>query len=80
MRDLMRDILLAAQERGELRADLDLEAAARLVNLFVIALGDSQLLPHLNNYYQITDDMISFERALNTLLDILEHGMMGGTK
>jgi len=80
MRTLVTDILSAARERGELRPNLDLEAAARLVNLWMIALGDSQLLPYLNNYYQVTDETVSFERAMNCLLDILEHGLIGGTQ
>jgi len=80
MRSLVHDLLAAAQERGELRPDLDLEAAARLVNLWLIALGDSQLLPYLNIYYQVTDEEVPFERALAGLLDILEHGLMGGIK
>jgi AcrR family transcriptional regulator len=65
MRKMVGDVLSAARERGELRADLDLEAASRLVNLWMIALADSQLLPYLNNYYQVTDESVSFERAMN---------------
>jgi TetR/AcrR family transcriptional regulator len=80
MRDLVGDILSAARKRGELRPDLDLEAAARLVNLWLIALGDSQMLPYLNAYYQVTDERIPFDRVLAGLLDILEHGLSGGTK
>ncbi|MBN2387826.1 MAG: TetR/AcrR family transcriptional regulator [Anaerolineales bacterium] len=80
MRDLTRDILLAARERGELRSDLDLEAAARLVNLWLIALGDSQMLPYLNIYYQVVDEAVPFERVLKGLLDLLEHGLLEGTK
>ena len=80
MRNLVADILSAARERGELRPNLDLEAAARLVNLMLIALGDSQMLPYLNAYYQVTDEAVPFERVLSGLLDILEHGLMGGMK
>ena len=75
MRNLVTDILSAARERGELRPDLDFEAAARLVNLWMIALGDSQLLPYLNNYYQVTDETVSFERVTTCLLDILDQGI-----
>ena len=80
MRGLVADMLSAARDRGELRPDLDLEAAARLVNLFLIALGDSQMLPYLNAYYQVTDESIPFERVLAGLLDIFEYGLTGGAK
>lgn len=76
MRELIRDMLAAAQKRGELRSDLDLEAAARALNGWLIVLGDSQLLPFLNNYFQITDEMVSFDRVLIVVLDILEKGLL----
>lgn len=78
MRELIRDILVAAQKRGELRLDLDLEAAARAINAWLIVLGDSQLLPYLNNYSQVADETISFERVLAVVLDILEKGILTG--
>lgn len=75
MRLTMREILVAAQSRGELRPDLDLEAAARAVNAWMIALGDSQLLPYLNTYFQVTNENISFERAMAASVDILVRGL-----
>ncbi len=75
MRLTIREILVAAQSRGELRSDLDLEAAARAVNAWMIALGDSQLLPYLNTYFQVTDENVSFERAMATSVDILVRGL-----
>jgi hypothetical protein len=54
-----------------LRPGLDLEAAARAVNAWVIALGDSQMFPYLNTYFQVTDETVVFERALESVLSIL---------
>jgi TetR/AcrR family transcriptional regulator len=76
MRDTTRDILLAARERGEIRPDLDLDAATRTVNAWIICVADSQMLPYLNTYFQVSDGVVSFERALQSLFDILERGLM----
>lgn len=75
MRLTLFEILQAAQERGEIRPDLDLEATARAVNAWMIALGDSQLLPYLNNYFQVTTETIPFERALSSAIDLLVRGL-----
>jgi AcrR family transcriptional regulator len=64
MRELTRDMLVAAVGRGEIRAGLDLEAAARLVNVLTIAVADSQLLPYLNDYFQTTDDSMPPDRLV----------------
>ena len=82
MREMMREILLAAQARGELRPEIDLEAAARVINSWVIPVADSQFFPYLNLYFQTSDENIPFQRTLDAFLDILEHGMMttGETK
>ncbi|MCJ7432232.1 MAG: TetR/AcrR family transcriptional regulator, partial [Anaerolineales bacterium] len=71
MRQVVQDILTAAAQRGELRPDLDVEAAARVVNLLTIAAGDSQLLPYLNNYFQVTDESMPVERVVNALVDLV---------
>lgn len=75
MRLTMFEILQAAQERGEIRADLNLDVTARAVNAWIIALGDSQLLPYLNNYFQVTDDTLPFERAMDGAVEILVRGL-----
>jgi TetR/AcrR family transcriptional regulator len=75
MREIMQDMLSAAVRRGELRLDLDVEAAARVVNLLTIAAGDSQLLPYLNNYFQVTDDSMPVERIVTTLVDLVMNGI-----
>ena len=76
MREMTYEILLAAQERGELRSGIDLEAAARAINAWVVPVADSQLFPYLNLYFQTSDEKISFQRTLDALLDILERGLM----
>lgn len=75
LRQTVQDILAAAQQRGELRPDLDLEATARLINLLTIALGDSQLLPYLDHYFQVGTPEISFERLLAAMLALVTQGI-----
>ena len=75
MRTIVRDMLVQAVERGELRSDVDIEATARVINAAVIAIGDSQLLAYLNNYFQVTDRKVSAERAVKALLTLIMHGI-----
>jgi AcrR family transcriptional regulator len=70
---MMRAILLAARERGEIRPEVDLEAATRLLNTLMIALGDAVLFPNLNEYYQLHDVTMTRERILNCFFDFLEN-------
>ncbi len=55
MKGMIRALLEGALRRGELRADLDLEAAIRLVQVLTTAVGDAELVPHLNDYYLLVD-------------------------
>lgn len=55
MRRMLRAVLSSAQRRGELRAGLDLETALRLVQLLTTAVGDAELVPHLDDYYLLFD-------------------------
>lgn len=71
MRELTRAMLAQAAERGELRAGLDMEAAARLVNVLTLALGDSQLLPYLNTYFQTTDESMTPDRITACFVDFV---------
>ena len=68
MRKITLEMLEGAVQRGEIRPDLDLEAASRLVNGLMIVVGDSQLFPYLNTYFQITDEKVSQERILEKLV------------
>lgn len=53
---VMHDIFSAAQQRGELRAKLDLEATVWVLNTLMIAAGDAQILSYLNQYCQLYDE------------------------
>ncbi|MBN1992454.1 MAG: TetR/AcrR family transcriptional regulator [Anaerolineae bacterium] len=75
MRQMMHNILARAVERGEIRADVDLAATARVINALMIAVGDSQIMPYLNTYFQVTDDEVSPERLLEALLDFILRGI-----
>jgi AcrR family transcriptional regulator len=80
MRETMQEILVQAKARGEIRSDVDIEAAARALNALMIAVGDSQLLPYLNTYFQVNDKKVSLERVSNALLDFIEHGIAAEAK
>jgi AcrR family transcriptional regulator len=80
MREVIDAILAQAAARGEIRSDVDLEAAARVINALLIAVGDSQLLPYLNAYFQVTDDEMPSERILEALLDIVSVGLQPKAK
>jgi hypothetical protein len=38
-------------------------------------LGDSQLFPYLNRYFQVSDDAFPFERTMDAALEIIRHGL-----
>ncbi len=75
MRQTVRDILAQAKVRGEVRPDVDLEAAARVVNVLMIALGDAQMLPYLNTYYQALDRDVTPARLVDAALDLIMQGV-----
>ncbi len=75
MRTIVRDILAKGIERGEVRSDIDLEATARAVNAAMIAIGDSQLLPYLNNYFQVTDKKVTARRVTDALVSLILRGI-----
>lgn len=75
MRNTVSEILAQAAARGEIRSDLDLEAAARVIHALMIAVGDAQLFPELNNYFQVSDDSMSIERVIEALIETLLHGL-----
>jgi AcrR family transcriptional regulator len=75
LRETIHDMLAAAVQRGELRADLDLEATVRLVHALMLAAGDSLLIPYLNVYFQVQDETLPPERMLNALLDLILRGI-----
>jgi AcrR family transcriptional regulator len=75
LRSMMTKILSQAASRGEIRPDVDLDATARVLNTLMIAVGDAHLFPYLNVYFQITDDEIALERAVDALLDMVLTGI-----
>jgi len=75
MRTIVHDMLAAASKRGEIRSDLDLEATTRVVNAALIAVGDSQLLSYLNNYFQVTDKQVPAERVTQALVAMILRGI-----
>jgi TetR/AcrR family transcriptional regulator len=75
MRDTVRELIKAGVDRGELRPDIDLDAASRAVNVLTIAMGDSQLTPYLNTYFQVSDKDVSFERTVDAALDLVLRGL-----
>jgi TetR/AcrR family transcriptional regulator len=75
MRTIVHDMLAAGVERGEVRSDIDLEAATRAVNAALIAIGDSQLLPYLNNYFQVTDRKVQAQRVTDALVSLILRGI-----
>jgi len=80
MRETVKEILTQAVARGEIRADVDLEAAARLVNSLTIVVGDSQLLPYLNTYFQVSDEQVSPERIMTAMVQFILRGIGVGTE
>ncbi len=77
MRETVEELLRQAKGRGELRGDVDVEAAARVVNGLTIVFGDSQLLPYLNTYFQMSDGTMSVERVSQAMLALIRHGIAG---
>jgi AcrR family transcriptional regulator len=75
MRETMQEILKQAADRGEIRPDADLEAMARIVNSLMIAVGDSQLLPYLNTYFQVSDEVVSSERIMAAVVEFILQGI-----
>ena len=75
MRKMVEDMLKAALQRGEINPDMDLEATSRVVNALTIVVGDSQMLSHLNQYFQITDESMPIERMVDVLMDLIMNGI-----
>jgi TetR/AcrR family transcriptional regulator len=75
LRQMVEQMLARAIERGEIRPDIDLEAVASLINTLLIAMGDAQLIPTLNQYYQALTPSITPDRLMEALLDWIESGL-----
>jgi len=75
MLEMVRDMLAQAAARGEVREGIDLEATTRLIYALTIVVGDSQLLPYLNAYFQVTSDEVSLERVTEAMMVMIAHGI-----
>jgi AcrR family transcriptional regulator len=75
MRKITFEMLKGAIQSGEIRPDVDLESASRLVNGLMIVVGDSQMLPYLNAYFQITDEKVTPEKILDALVAFILKGL-----
>jgi AcrR family transcriptional regulator len=75
MRETIQEILAQAVARGEIRPGVDVEAATRIVNALTLVISDSQLLPYLNIYFQISDDSIPPERIMAALVEFILRGI-----
>ncbi len=75
MLETVKEILAQAAARGELRPGLDMEATARVVNTLLTVVGDAQLLPYLNNYFQVTGGDVSPEQVQTALVELVLHGI-----
>lgn len=75
MRKIVQEMLASAIKGGEINPDQDLEAASRLINGLMIVVGDSQLLPYLNTYFQITDEQVSSQQILDALIPFILKGL-----
>jgi AcrR family transcriptional regulator len=76
LRSMVEDMLGAAVKNDEVRPDLDVDAVARILHTFTIAVGDGLIFPQLMNYYQLTDDGLSTERIYSAFTDLVMHGIM----
>jgi len=75
MRSAIVALLGAAVQRGEARADFDVERTGRLVHALLIAAGDSQLLPYLNHYFQVVDPHESTDAVTAATVDLILNGI-----
>jgi AcrR family transcriptional regulator len=75
LRGIVHEMLVAAQQRGEIRSDIDFEATSRLLHALTIVVGDAELLPYLNNYFQVTDRKVSAQRIMPALMSLIMDGI-----
>ncbi len=75
MRLLVQELLIQAKGRGEIQGGSDLEASARIINTLLLVVGDGQLFPYLNTYFQLYDDELSSPRITDALVDLILRGL-----
>jgi len=75
LRDIIKEMLTQAIDRGEIRPDIDLEATSRILHALTITVGDSQLLPYLNTYFQVYDEANSAGQTSEAMIDLVLNGI-----
>ena len=73
---LVRAIVSAAHERGELRPGVDVETATRLVHALCIAVCDPVLVPGLNDYFLLFDDDVRVGDIHAAAVDLVLNGLL----
>lgn len=67
----MRRLVAAAGARGELKEGIDIDTAADLANVLIIAVGDSRLIPALDEYYRLYGEGASLEARVEEAVDFI---------
>jgi AcrR family transcriptional regulator len=75
MRDMVEEILMQALNRGELRSNIDLEEIIPIIHTLSIAIGDSFLIPNLNNYYLLDKNGKTAEETVKAFIDVILNGI-----
>ena len=76
MRSRVQRVLARAEERGELREDLDPDAVSRVVSTLMLVLADARFVDHLNDYLQLyPDDESSAKETIDAAIDIIARGI-----
>lgn len=72
---LVRELIEKARTRGEIRADVDVEATTRLINTLLIISGDCQLFPYLNTYMNLLSPQVESQRMNQAMVALLQEGI-----
>ena len=75
LREIIKEMLVNAAARGEIRANIDIEVTTRVIHALTIAVGDSQILPYLNTYLQVSDDEIPPSLTTEAMVDMIMSGI-----
>ena len=73
--DIVRDMLVKGIERGEVRPDIDTDATGRVLHALTVAVGDSQLLPYLNTYFQVSNEQVTIDRTMEAMFEMVIDGI-----
>ncbi len=71
MRETIKRVFEAAAARSELREDIDVESAARLANVLLIAVGDARMMRSLDEYYGLYGPGVSAESRIREAVDFI---------